>query len=333
MEDYRSDDFFATEENYTDFMASNVAPWLSECVSHGSFKGKDDIDIGYYYACDKDNKASIVISHGFCEFFGKYHELSYYFSKAGYNVFFIEHRGFGHSGRMCENPKMAYVDSFEDYVQDLHVFVRDVVSRIVKESGAASEGLPVYLYSHSMGGCIAALTGEKYPKDFAGIVMSSPMFSLTWGGTPEPAMWAILTAETVTGRLDTYMPGQSDYVVGNRNFEKSSGRSRKRYEYFMAIKDSDEQCQIAGGSFAWGRAALKAMERAIRVASLIEAPAILFSAGKDNMVTPEGQISFLKHNPSIRHIDYPEAKHELYNEVDEIRIPYIREVLGFFGSL
>jgi len=35
--------------------------------------------------------------HGFCEFFGKFHETAYTFYEQGYSVFFVELRGHGYS--------------------------------------------------------------------------------------------------------------------------------------------------------------------------------------------------------------------------------------------
>ncbi|MBO6214323.1 MAG: alpha/beta hydrolase [Lachnospiraceae bacterium] len=335
--DYHRDEFFATEAGYMEYMNANVTPWLKNTVKQGEYYGRDNIRLRYYYACREDAQADMVISHGFAEFFAKYHELAFYFYQAGYNVFFIEHRGFGHSERFCDNPCMAYVDDFDDYVADLHGFVRDVVGgrQGIKaiEWGRTEHNKPIFLFGHSMGGCIGALIAEKYPRDFDGVILSSPMLSLSWGGTPEPVMWAVLTAETLTGGLYTYMPGQHDYEVGSRDFDNSSGQSRKRYDYFMAVKDRDPDCRISGASYAWGRAAIKAMERAIRTAKLIKAPTIMITAGQDNMVTPEGQKAFIKCNPKIKHINYAASKHEIYNSTDDIRMDYIRRVLDFYGSL
>ena len=334
---WKDDAFFAKEDDYDQFMTDRVEPWVKDEVTEGDFEGRDQVRIHYYYVLRKDAQASIVFCHGYTEYFAKYHELFYYFSQAGYNVFFIEHRGFGHSQRLCENIKMAYVDDFDDYVQDMHIFIRDVVRPIlVKEKSGKSmekERHPIYLFAHSMGGCIGALTAEKYPDDFDGAVLSSPMFSVSWGGTAESVVMAMVKAEEVAGRLATYMPGQGDYEVGRRDFESSSGQSKKRYDHFMEIRDKDPMCQVGGASFAWSGAAITAMERAIRCAGLIKIPTVMFTAGKDTLVSIDGQEAFLKHNPAIRHIHYPESKHELFNSIDEIRIPYLRKVLAFYESL
>lgn len=52
-----------------------------------------------YAAVNPEEKASIVMIHGFCEFFGKYHETAWRFYQEGYSVFFVELRGHGASGR------------------------------------------------------------------------------------------------------------------------------------------------------------------------------------------------------------------------------------------
>ena len=85
------------ENQYENLMVNEVEPYLNKLIDQGSFKGIEDKDIYYEnYILDK-NKGNIVISHGYTESLDKYHEIIYYFLRAGFNVFGIEHRGHGRS--------------------------------------------------------------------------------------------------------------------------------------------------------------------------------------------------------------------------------------------
>ena len=49
-----------------------------EHVVSGDTTGYKGISLRYYEALHDDPKGYIVIVHGFCEFWGKYHELAWY---------------------------------------------------------------------------------------------------------------------------------------------------------------------------------------------------------------------------------------------------------------
>ena len=75
-----SKDFeFFGEEDFLDKMNNVVLPFFRINMLEGEFKSFDGRSIHYYYLRNPEEKAAIVISHGFCEFNGKYHEMMYYF--------------------------------------------------------------------------------------------------------------------------------------------------------------------------------------------------------------------------------------------------------------
>lgn len=86
-----------------------------------------------YCAIPEKPKKALVFVHGFCEFFGKYHELFYDFYHAGYAVFFYEQRGFGKSLREVSDKDAVYVGNFAEYVEDLKLFT-DEVSKMTKKA-------------------------------------------------------------------------------------------------------------------------------------------------------------------------------------------------------
>ena len=94
----------------------------------------------------------------------------------------VRYRGHGRSVRENGNPYVVHVERFHDYVLDL-------VHLIEKRVKPAAGMLPVYLYCHSMGGCIGAWTIEEYPGLFDKAVLSSPMLGLSFGKIPVPVVY------------------------------------------------------------------------------------------------------------------------------------------------
>lgn len=323
IRDYKEKDFLFGEKDFDERMESEVKPVLAQ-VKEGDFLGYDEKPIHYYYLLNDEEKASIVISHGFCEFFPKYHEMVYYFYESGYSVFFIEHRGHGYSYRETKELDRVHATRFQSYVDDLKIFVDKVVSE-------KSLSKNYYLYCHSMGGCIGAIYLESHPKDFKKAILSSPMMQLNFRGT-SPLVVKLLVGWSVIARWDEkYLPGQHGFD-GVNTYPNCSAQSEVRHHYLFELKKQNKFYQVNGGTYRWCRESLKAMKRVIRDADKITTPTILFQAGLDTMVEPKGQEKFLENNPGIKKYSYPDSKHEIFNANDKDRKDYFMKVLDFYES-
>ena len=194
-----------TEEKYNEELTRCVLPFIRLNFEDGYMKSADGTRIHYGYVTTPVAKAAIVISHGFTECMPKYYEMIYYFAKAGYSVYMVEHRGHGFSDRSVSDMSMVTVNSFDDYVSDLDMFIREIV---MKREGSR----PLYLYGHSMGGAIAALYLEKHPEVFTKAVLSSPMIEMLYGNFSHFAVEAILFVASVLNWNDKYLPSQTQYT-------------------------------------------------------------------------------------------------------------------------
>ena len=116
---WREKNFLINEEDFEAKMQETVLPLLKADIREEYFTSRDESRIHTEYMINPDEKAAIVISHGFCEFAGKYHEMMYYMYKCGYSVFFIDHRGHGYSDKCDVDPDMVYVKSFQEYVDSV----------------------------------------------------------------------------------------------------------------------------------------------------------------------------------------------------------------------
>lgn len=310
-----------TEDNFTHVMHKTIEPWVDSEFTKGHFMSYDGASIAYYYIINPDEKASIVISHGFCEFFPKYYELAYIFYNMGYSVFFIEHRGHGMSHRDALDIDLVHIDSYSQYVEDLHEFVEHIV---IPESKSKK----YVLFAHSMGGCIATLFLEKYGDFFRCAILSSPMHKMILGRFKPWQVIAVGRALKVVGRDNKLASGQKRFD-GVNIWQQSSSMSKARYDFQFDKRLNIEEYTTYGSSFAWARESLKATEKCLKDASDIKTPILLCEAGLDTLVDNEGHRIFVDKTDNTTYKIFPKSKHEIFNATDDIREEYYKTVFSY----
>lgn len=323
----RNFSFYLSEDNFEKEMETVVEPFLKSHEERGTFEAVDGSRIAYYKYVLPDAKAGIVISHGFSEFAAKYGEWIYLFLRAGYSVFFLEHRGHGESARAVEDKERIHVVSYEEYVQDVHTFVTKTVF-------PANDRKPCFLYAHSMGGAIGALVIEEFPTLFDGAVLSAPMFSINIGPLPVWLAKLVARIEIKRNRGKEFAIGQHGYD-GNEKFEESCSLSEARFRYIARKRDENVNCHTSGGTYSWALASLLAQKRAVSSenAAKIVIPVLLFQAGNDTMVRPKGQEKFVKQCKTAEMVIVTDSKHEIYNSDEIIQQAFFEEIMDFFEKL
>ena len=312
---------FLGEEDFEAAMTGPCREWREKNVRDGEIRSFDGTALHYYYAVPEGARAAIVLLHGFCEFYGKYHEVTWYFYRAGFAFFFLEQRGHGLSGgKLPDDPEIVYVKDYQTYVEDQHRFVDEVVR---KESG----GLPLLLFAHSMGGAVASLFLEEYPEVFRAACLSSPMLRLLTGGTSPAKISLAKLYMKLFRKGKTIAPGQKRFSP-EPIFEKSSTLSRARYMYQFNQRLQNESYRTYGGSFSWLMASFDADKKLLDNAGRISLPITLFTAGADHLIDPAGYDDFCAKVPGIRRMDYPTSKHEIFNADDEVRKQYFTNLIS-----
>ena len=310
-------------KEYLDYIEQEIRPWLYEHVNDGYCESRDKRKLHYYEAINPDEKASIVIVHGFCEFFGKYHETAMRFYQAGYSVFFIELRGHGRSEDAYElEDRRVHIENFNDYVEDVHSFIEQIVLPHTLTG-------KLFLFAHSMGGAVGALFLEKYPEVFRCAVLSSPMLQLDIKNLPEWVLSAMRAYPKVTRKKEDFAPGQGPFTFINE-FEHSSCLDPDRYEYQFLQRCQDPAYQTWGGTWGWCSASVTATEKLQKNVDQIRIPVLICQAGKDTMVRNDGQDTFCRHSEFVTLVTYPDSKHEIFNADDDTRTKYYKDVLDFF---
>ncbi len=311
------------EEDFKEQMETTVRRWEDIHMQSGDLTVSDGTVLRYHYAIHPQEKGAITVVHGFCEFYAKYLELLYVFYQMGYSVFFYDQRGYGYSTRKNDQPDMVYVDSFDEYVQDLKTFQSEIVF-------PKAESQNCILFAHSMGGCIAGLFLEQYPGFFKKAVLSAPMMEINYGGTP---LWQVkmMAALTPLFGLNKYAPGQKPFD-GKSHYPDCASASEARYLYQLEWRNSDSHYTTNGGSFAWARAAYRATKRVIKEADRCTLPVLMFTAGKDTFVMPSGHDAFAEKAANVQRVFILDAKHEFFMDHLPVRQQFYSEIYRFLEA-
>ena len=314
-----------TEENYAQRMLTEVEPYVAGRCEAGYDERVKGRRIYYEHFLADSPKGVIVISHGFTESVKKFTESVYYMLQAGYEVWGIDHRGHGRSHRENVNPYVVHVERFWDYVLDLKHLTE-------KHVRPAAGSLPVYLYCHSMGGCIGAWTIEAYPQLFDKEVLSSPMLGLSFGRIPVPVMYLGATVKGLGEKRKEPMNPVTSFAA-EPDFAASCDSSECRYLYYHRKRLADRHLQTTSPSIQWGKEAVKACARVCskRETARVSIPVLLCQAGEDTVVKNASQDLFVSRVRGCEKYLVPGMKHELYMTDSPVLIPYWEKVFAFLG--
>ena len=315
-----------SEENYEQVMQTTVEPYLAARMQSGYDERLAGQKIYYEHYIPDHPRAVIVISHGFTESVKKYAESIYYMLQAGYEVWGVDHRGHGASVRLNQNPYVVHIGKFADYVEDLRHLTE---TRVMP----AAHGLPLYLYCHSMGGCIGAWIIESYPDLFRKAVLSSPMLGLDFGKIPLPVVYI---GATIKGMISGIAEPLKPITEFHRepDFEHSCDSSECRYLYYHHKRLENPDLQTSEASIGWGREAVNACARVTSKAQTdrIKIPVLLIQAGQDTVVKNASQELFASQVPSCELHRVLGMKHELFMTDSPVLIPYWEKVFAFLAG-
>ncbi|MBQ6240633.1 MAG: alpha/beta fold hydrolase [Firmicutes bacterium] len=312
------------EENFNPIMQDSVAPWLARDVQDGYLTAPDGMKLHYRYNLVPESRAAIVMIHGFCEFFGKYHELAWYFAQAGFSFFFLENRGHGLSGRETDQFDLVQIHSYDEYVEDAALFIREIVKPAVPDQ-------KLLLYCHSMGGAIGTLFLEKYPEVFSAAVLSSPMHGIQLGPIKDWMVAVMYAFKKITGKADDLSVGNSHWS-GKPDYNENSGQSRARFWYQYNMRVADDAYKTCAATNRWAYQSTVADHKLVRDAAKVQIPVILFQAEKDSLVRPEPQNSFAAGSAHTRIVRIP-SEHEIFNNASlATRMGYYKELFAFLDA-
>jgi lysophospholipase len=300
-----------------------ISPYYYKHKIH-YFQSYDNLSIAYKIFQVKNAKANIVISSGRTEGMLKYQELIYDLNRNGYSVYILDHRGQGNSQRILADSQLGHVNEFDDYVKDFHQFVTAYLPKNEKR----------VLMAHSMGGAIASLYVEEYPKDFNALVLSSPMHQPNLGGKALTGFVCELI-EKRQRNIDKYIIGEKSYDASQVDFsENILTHSKIRYEIMKLAYDIEPKTKVGGPSVRWVAEACDSSAKSVQNASKILIPTLLLQAQNDEVVNKQAQDEFCKGVGTLcQEYQIDGAYHELFIEKDSIRGKALSAILNFIAKI
>jgi lysophospholipase len=306
---------------------SVVRPYLALRERTGTFDGEGGIKIAYrVYNAPGFSRGALVISPGRGDSMVRYEELVFDWLRAGgYDIYMIDHRGQGFSGRMLADQEIGHVESFSDYVKDFRKFMLEIV--LPQARGKR------YLLAHSMGGAIAAEYLRGFPNDFHAVALSAPMFEINTRPYTEGIALGIAQGAVRIGQGERFALTQGPYNPDAEFEGNASTSSRVRFALNHAFyRDIHPEIRIGGASFKWVSEAIQATRRVRENAAEIRTPLLLLQSGDDRVVKPAGQDTVCSRAASCEIFKTVGAQHDVLMERDDLRDPAMDRILEFFRA-
>jgi lysophospholipase len=272
----------------------------------GTFTGAAGVTIAYQ-AFTHGARDAIVLAPGRTEGSHTFMQLAYELRDQPYDLYVIDHRGQGLSGRLTADPRKGHVDKFDNYIADY----AQLVDQIVTPAGYEH----LYAVGHSMGGAITLAYTQQHPETFDSIALSAPMLEikspigegalLDYASNVDPE--ATIPAADVAGIL-TNDPVQLELL----------------YETDRIFPDRS----VGAATYGWVAESIKAT-RVIRTTSL-DTPVVLFQAQADDIVVPASQTAFCELARNCELVPYVHARHELLFAEAPVRDDLIARMLARF---
>lgn len=254
----------------------------------GTFKSGDGLELYYQsWLPDGDLKAVIVIIHGMGEHGGRYQHVVNGLVPQGYAIYAADHRGHGRSP-----GKRMFVNSWDDYLNDLGIFVK-----WVREQWA---GRPFFLYGHSMGGNITLNYVLRHPDGYNGIIASAPAV----GKLDVPPILALLSK--MLSRLAPAMQVKTGLELTDISRDPVEAKAY-----------GDDPLVQGFATPRFGVEIAKAAEWAMEHAAEIKPPLLLIHGDNDNIVNVAASRNFYAkvQQPDKKLIIYEGGVHESHNDI------------------
>ncbi len=240
-----------------------------------------------------DPVAVLLIVHGLAEHSGRYMNVVNHFVPKGYAVYGIDHFGHGKS-----DGTRVYVQSFDDYLDPLAVFLEKLREW--------QPGKPIFLVGHSMGGLIAPLFVLKHRPDLPGMILSAPLAKI-----PQHISSLVITMSKLLSRIVPKL-GVEDIDAGTISRDPD------------VVRGYDEDPLVYRGKTTarLGAELLKGMQQVQAGAPKITMPVLIMQGGEDKLVDPDdGPLLHSLVGSSDKTLKiYPGLYHEIYNEPERDQV-------------
>ncbi|HEV7717987.1 MAG TPA: alpha/beta hydrolase [Arsenicitalea sp.] len=308
-------------------MNARVEPNGPSLASVPSNPVPDGARVGYFMTSDKIRlryalfprigetaRGTICLVHGRTEFIEKYFETIADFQKRGFAVATFDWRGQGGSDRLIKNPKLGYVEDFDDYWTDLESFHAEI---LLPDCPA-----PFYLVGHSMGGLVCLNAARRDRLMFERIFLSAPMIALDRQPLSMGGMANLAETLCFFGLGAVPIGRKADRPASERTFAGNPLTSDKaRYLRTAAVVRARPELEITSPTFRWSASAMRAMSEAggDSFPGSVRIPVLMLAAAQDEVVSTAATEQLGLRMRIGRHVVVAAARHELFMENGDIR--------------
>ena len=262
--------------------------------TEGNFNGANDLNL--YYQCwraAKNEKAIIVLVHGFGEHSGRYMNMVNHMVPLGYSIYSYDHRGHGRS-----KGEPGHVLNWAEFREDLKLFLS-----LVRD---AHPELPIILMGHSMGGLIVLNYMLSNPdEDVKTVIASAPLLA-------QPGISPVLIM--ISKILSKIWPGFSIDTKLDVNSISRDPAVIKAYQKDPLVHSR--------ASARFGTELSATIEWTQSHAADFNKPLLMYHGESDSLVPLAGTKTFfdsVKINEKDMHI-YPGGFHEPHNDIDHLNV-------------
>jgi lysophospholipase len=306
--------------HYKQKLLEEVIPYFNQ--------GKTDSFIGFggvkicFHEIQRGRKDAILMLPGRTEPFLKYSELVFDLDELGHDFYLMDHRGQGLSDRMLEDGHKGYVEKFDNYIEDLDMFIK------LKKLNEKYEN--VYLVAHSMGAAIALWHQIKKGNSFSRMVLSSPMVEIITGAGSPYYVKQFMKLQGLIGNGSSYSLGSGKGKVDVPYKNNRVTRCPLRFEMARNLELENNKLIMGGTTNQWVLESLKVGEKIFKNKSkLKKIPMLMFQAGKDLYSEMDRQNRICESLDVCRKVFLPQSYHEMFQERDSIRNKVIDETMSF----
>lgn len=239
-------------------------------------------------------KAAVVLVHGTGEHHGRYAHVARYLNEQGWDVYTGDLPGCGQSP-----GKRGHISSFSQYIDTVHQWTNEALVQ--------SDGRPVFLMGHSLGGLIVTRYAQTQAaaEKLSGIILTSPCMELVLK-VPE---WKKSLAKV----LDRIWPS---LALPNGISPDMVSRDVKVQDLYK--RDPLNYHKV---SVRWFEELHRAMKLAWEEADKLDLPVLILQAGDDQLVDAQAVERFADRIQAEKEFHlFPHLRHEVLNEPEKQQV-------------